>query len=102
MEIQVEEQAATTTELGPSGDPQRGDHRKTRDEIRLTLRQRLALLIRGRALLSRERRPGWSGSLPIYAFRCPRHGVQADYPHGYDGSLKCPVCGYSYSEKSQW
>ena len=37
-------------------------------------------------------RPGWRGSLPLYAFRCPTHGVVQDYPHGHSQRLECPRC----------
>jgi hypothetical protein len=37
-------------------------------------------------------KPGWSGELPYYRFRCPVHGLVEDYPHGYDEALLCPHC----------
>jgi len=38
------------------------------------------------------RGPGWRGPLPLYAFRCEKHGIVQDYPHGYEGRLECPKC----------
>ena len=37
-------------------------------------------------------RDDWRGPLPFYAFKCPVHGVQVDYPHGYRDRLNCPEC----------
>ena len=39
-----------------------------------------------------RRKPGWRGSLPFYAFNCPKHGVVVSYPHGYGEVLTCPRC----------
>lgn len=65
------------------------------EAVRLSLWKRLILLCRGRVFLRYERREGWSGRLGIYAFLCPRHGIQTDYQHGFDQRLDCPLCGYS-------
>jgi len=45
--------------------------------------QRLELFLTGIAYVGHRRRPGWKGSLPFFAFRCPIHGIVEDYPHGY-------------------
>jgi hypothetical protein len=37
-------------------------------------------------------RPGWSGELPCYRFRCPVHGIVENYPQGHDEVLLCPHC----------
>ena len=37
-------------------------------------------------------KPGWSGDLPFYAFRCKQHGLVVDYKHGHDERLSCPKC----------
>jgi len=65
------------------------------EAIRLSVLQKLMLLVKGRLLVGCERRPGWSGSLPIYVFRCPRHGIQTDYNRGHYERLDCPLCGHS-------
>ena len=39
-------------------------------------------------------RPGWSGELPYYRFRCSVHGSVENYPQGYDELLLCPHCDY--------
>lgn len=54
--------------------------------------QRLELFLTGRAFLGAQKRPGWKGHLPFYAFRCPIHGIVEDYPHGYNEHLDCPKC----------
>lgn len=63
--------------------------------IRLSIWQKLILLVKGRVFVGYERRSGWSESLPIYAFRCPRHGIQTDNRHGFYERLDCPLCSYS-------
>jgi hypothetical protein len=64
-------------------------------KMKLTLRQRIVLRLTGRVYLEHRTRPGWSGALPFYAFRCPRHGIVVDYPHGYSDRLDCPRGDYS-------
>ena len=54
--------------------------------------QRLELFLTGRAYVGHRRRPGWKGTLPFFAFKCPIHGIVIDYPHGYHERLDCPLC----------
>lgn len=54
--------------------------------------QRLKLHLTGRVYIGHRTRPGWNGSLPFYKFKCPKHGIVEDYPHGYDDRLDCPEC----------
>jgi len=63
-----------------------------RTSVNLSLIQRIWLLVTGAAPTSRRSRPGWSGSLQFYAFRCPVHGLVENYPQGYERVLKCPYC----------
>ena len=37
-------------------------------------------------------RPGWSGELPYYRFKCSVHGQVENYPSGYHKLLLCPHC----------
>jgi hypothetical protein len=37
-------------------------------------------------------RPGWTGELPYYRFKCQIHGRVENYPHGFDHYLECPHC----------
>ena len=64
----------------------------TSEEPKLNLFKRLILHLFGQTYLEHRTRPGWSGSLPFYAFVCPFHGVVVDYPHGYSQRLECPKC----------
>jgi len=43
--------------------------------------------------------PGWNGFLPFYRLDCPIHGEVADYPHGYESSIECPICRIKYLER---
>ncbi len=52
----------------------------------------LKIEVSGRAYLGDYRADGWSGTLPLYAFRCPRHGVVVNYPMGFEKRLECPKC----------
>ena len=58
----------------------------------LTMFQRLQLQISGDVPIGNFTRPGWSGDLTFYAFRCRKHGLVCDYLHGYDEVLSCPKC----------
>jgi len=60
--------------------------------LALTFWQRLRLRLGGVVYLEHRTRPGWSGSIPFYAKKCPEHGVFEDYPHGYGERLDCPQC----------
>ena len=58
----------------------------------MNLWQRFNLWLRGYVYMGHRRRPGWSGSLPFYMFRCPIHGLVENYPAGYEEKLRCPHC----------
>ena len=58
----------------------------------LSLFKRLVLWLCGHVYIGSRTMPGWSGSLPFYAFRCPVHGLVADYPRGFNDRLRCPLC----------
>jgi hypothetical protein len=63
-----------------------------RTSVRLSPIQRIRLLVTGKVPTSRRSRPGWSGSLQFYAFRCPFHGIVENYQQGYGRVLMCPYC----------
>jgi len=63
--------------------------------VSLSIWKKLVLLVKGRVFMGYERRPGWRHSLSIYAFRCPYHGIQTEYEHGFYERLDCPLCSYS-------
>jgi len=54
--------------------------------------KRLLIWLTGAAYIGHRTRPGWKGSLPFYAFRCPVHGLVENYPSGYEQRLECPRC----------
>jgi len=58
----------------------------------LTMFQRLQLQINGDVAVGKHTRPGWSGDLTFYAFRCREHGLVCDYLHGHWETLSCPKC----------
>lgn len=60
--------------------------------ISLSLLQRLQLKLAGYVYVDHRKRPDWRGSLPFYAFKCEKHGVVEDYPHGFKSRLNCPIC----------
>jgi hypothetical protein len=59
---------------------------------KLSLRQKLALKVKGCVFLRYEKRPGWTSSLPIYLVKCGRHGLFEDYKHGHSNYFMCPKC----------
>jgi len=61
-------------------------------EVELSLVKRIVLRLSGAVYVGHRTRPGWSGSLPFYVFRCPAHGLVENYPQGYHGRLDCPLC----------
>ncbi len=68
-------------------------HACVRDEmIKLSFIQKIKLRLFGNVFTERRTRPGWSGSLPFYAFKCEVHGLVEDYPHGYRAILRCTEC----------
>jgi len=54
--------------------------------------QRLELFLTGRAFIGYRKLPGWKAPNPFYIFRCHKHGLVEDYPHGYNDRLDCPEC----------
>jgi len=60
--------------------------------IKLSLYQKMILKISGHVYVGHETRPGWSGDLPFYVFKCPIHGLVKDYPHGFNDRLDCSTC----------
>ena len=58
----------------------------------LSIIQVLALVIRGSVLIDRVRLEGWREKIPIYLFKCNKHGYQLSYPQGHMLRLNCPKC----------
>lgn len=63
------------------------------DELHLSLWNKVELMLSGRSELGKfALNVSWREKLPFYAFKCPVHGIVANYPHGFDGILGCPIC----------
>jgi len=60
--------------------------------VELTLFERLRLRIFGSVPVGRRIKPSWSGPIMHYAFKCPKHGIVMNYPHGEDGRFDCLHC----------
>jgi hypothetical protein len=58
----------------------------------LSLLKKIRLRVFGKVFVEEYKAEEWNKSLPIYAFKCPIHGVQMSYPSGWKRVLKCPDC----------
>ena len=83
---------AESSETGPPSNRRILIERPGDGVVTLGLYKRLILSLAGQVYVEHRTMPGWSGSLPFYAFKCQDHGVVVDYPHGYDQRLDCPKC----------
>jgi hypothetical protein len=54
--------------------------------------ERLTLRSQGSVKIGECKLDGWSCALPIYLFRCDKHGYQLSYPNRHYMLLICPVC----------
>jgi hypothetical protein len=59
---------------------------------RIKLLERLKLQLNGHVYVGDRLGKKWKEPIPHYAFKCPRHGIVIDYPHGYRQRLSCPEC----------
>ena len=61
--------------------------------LKLSLWQKIILKINGSVFVGYEQREGWSQKNPIYAVKCPKHGLYSGLRHGhYDAPPQCPKC----------
>ena len=60
--------------------------------VNLTLVRKIILKLSGHVFTEYRMKPGWKSPIPFYAFKCDKHGLVEDYPHGYEGRLDCPKC----------
>ena len=58
----------------------------------LTFFQLAILMITGSILITNIRFEGWLDKLPLYLFKCEKHGYQLSYPHGFKKNLRCQKC----------
>jgi len=42
--------------------------------------------------IGKQTRPGWINPTMFYAFKCDKHGIVTNYPHGHKQILSCPKC----------
>ena len=68
--------------------------RTTPVSIELGFIQRLKLRLFGVVSVGDRMDEGWSSSLPLFAFRCEKHGLQFGYPVGHSKLLLCPECAH--------
>jgi hypothetical protein len=54
--------------------------------------ERLTLRTQGSVKIGEFKFDGWSRALPIYLFKCDRHGYELSYPNRHFMLLICPVC----------
>ncbi len=64
------------------------------ESIDLGFIQRMKLRLFGMVNVGDRRNEGWSSSLPLYAFKCEKHGLQIGYPVGHSKLLLCPECSH--------
>ncbi len=65
---------------------------KQKDGLTLSLTQKIRLKLFGITSTEKKALPGWRGEIQFYAFKCPKHGIVEDYPHGYRQVLRCRKC----------
>jgi hypothetical protein len=51
-------------------------------------------------LIGFDKKEGWKDELPFYKFKCPTHGEQIDYEHGFKQILYCVHCRNELHDKS--
>ena len=59
---------------------------------KLSLINRLKLLLMGHVYVGDRMEDGWKEALPCYVFKCPRHGLVISHVRGYNQYLECPEC----------
>jgi len=62
------------------------------DYTKLSLSQRIKLRLNGMVQVGDHMEEGWKTSLPVYVFRCEKHGLQLGYLSGYAQLLLCSEC----------
>ena len=62
------------------------------NHIKLSFFKKIYLKIFGYVFMHNIQLKNWSNSLPMYAFNCPKHGLQVSYPVGWRNVLVCNKC----------
>ena len=58
----------------------------------LSFFQLIILMISGSVLIANMKLEGWRDKIPIYLFKCDKHGYQLSYPQGHQMIIRCPKC----------
>jgi hypothetical protein len=58
----------------------------------LSFFQRIILMFLGSVLIANLKLDGWRDKIPIYLFKCEKHGYQLTYPQGHMMIIRCPKC----------
>ncbi len=58
----------------------------------LTFTQAIILAIQGSVFIASIKFKNWHDKIPVYLFKCEKHGYQLSYPQGYNMNLVCPKC----------
>jgi hypothetical protein len=59
---------------------------------KLTIRQRLSLLLLGETLIGNSKPLGYSDYIPEYLVKCPKHGLLYATPRGHFKTKECVEC----------
>ena len=59
---------------------------KGSESMKLSLRQKFVLLVKGSVFLRWKKREGWSKARKIYACKCSKHGLYSGARHGISDS----------------
>ena len=72
-------------------DPSISDN-ETLEILKIGLWKKSKIMIFGSTYLHDIRPSKGSNPISYYLFKCPFHGIQKSYPHGWKRYLVCPIC----------
>ena len=59
---------------------------------KFTVKEYVQMALGKPVYLGEEKREGWKEPIPVYAFKCPVHGIVVSRVYGYKARLDCPYC----------
>ena len=68
---------------------------------RLRLLEKLKIQLQGHIFVGNEQNEGWKSPIPVYMFRCQKHGYVKNNAKGYRKRLECPQCLEEIKVKSE-
>ena len=69
--------------------------------FKLSLWQKLQLMINGYVFITYAKRKNWRDFMPFYVVKCSKHKILFfDYPHGYNEVFYCPLCEEEHKQKT--